>query len=343
MFKNRGRSGFRLLVLMLLGSMLALSGCTKQIFRMTAGITERFAEDEMLPYMMTTTDLGMSCAMAESMTPILMTMKKFNAGLEKETIMTMISASLCSQELAFDRELAYQRALYTRNNTDAQDARIAMKRHYEQAAIRQYAGYKRLVKFYGEPGGKECPRLIGDSDQLHYLIGLLSGLQAIYSDTQATSGLVPRNIAAKVERAAACLDNEKWFGIPLAIRASIWTLLPGALPEGEDNWARLEEADKIGEDSKVRLAHVFHALAAHSKGDKERVRAVIKKHAQQTDEIPANPEYRMLDTMATHQLRSLSDLMWTEAKGHRTPTGKFGKFWDERAKATNAIDLDDIL
>jgi hypothetical protein len=310
---------------------------------MTAGITERFAEDYMLPYMMTTTDLRMSCAMAESMTPIMMTMKQFNPGLEKVTIMSMISASLCSQEVAFEKELEYQRALYTRNNTDAQDARIAMKRHYKTTAERQYAAYQRMVKFYGEPGGKECPRLLDDVEQMNYLVGLLSGLQAIYSDTQATSGLVPRNIAAKVERAAACLDAEKWFGVPLAIRATIWTLLPGALPEGEDNWARLDEADKMGEDAKVRLAHVFHALAAHSKGDKDRVRAIIKKHAEIIKNVPSEREYRQLDAMATSQLTAISDLMWTEAKGHRTPVGKFGKFWDERAQATNAIDLDDIL
>lgn len=340
---SNNRKGFRLLAIVLLASTVFLGGCTKQIFRMTAGITERFAEDYMLPYMMTTTDLRMSCAMAESMTPIMMTMKQFNPGLEKVTIMAMISAALCSQEIAFEKELEYQRALYTRNNTDAQDARIAMKRYYKEAAQRQYASYQRMVKFYGEPGGKECPRLLDDVEQLNYMVGLLAGLQAIYSDTQATSGLVPRNIAAKVERAAACLDSEKWFGVPLAIRASIWTLLPGALPEGEDNWARLDEADKMGEEKKVRLAHVFHALAAHSKGDKQRVREIIKKHAEIAKNVPAEREYRQMDAMATAQLMALSDLMWTEAKGHRTPVGKFGKFWDERAKATNAIDLDDIL
>ena len=340
---SNNRKGLRIFAVVLLSTTFLLGGCTKQIFRMTAGITERFAEDYMLPYMMTTTDLRMSCAMAESMTPIMMTMKQFNPGLEKVTIMSMISASLCSQEVAFEKELEYQRALYTRNNTDAQDARIAMKRHYKTTAERQYAAYQRMVKFYGEPGGKECPRLLDDVEQMNYLVGLLSGLQAIYSDTQATSGLVPRNIAAKVERAAACLDAEKWFGVPLAIRATIWTLLPGALPEGEDNWARLDEADQMGEQSKVRLAHVFHALAAHSKGDKDRVRAIIKKHAEITKNVASEREFRQLDAMATSQLTALSDLMWTEAKGHRTPVGKFGKFWDERAKATNAIDLDDIL
>jgi len=73
------------------------------------------------------------------------------------------------------------------------------------------------------------------------------------------------------------------------------------------------------------------------------VRKVIKQHAASVKETPAAKEWRQLDAMATAQLQGVSDLMWTEAKGHRTPTGKFGKFWDERAKATNAIDLDDIL
>lgn len=338
---------FNLYKYKLLGTLLAtsilISGCSKQIFQMTAGMVQTFSEDYMVPYVLTSEDLSMSCAMAESMTPVILTMQQLNRGLEKIVISSLVSASICSQNLAVEKELEYQRALYTGDNSGAQDARIAMKRAYKEAAMRQYGAYQSLSKMYGEPGGRECPRLRDDVEELNYLIGLLAGLQAIFSDTQATSGLVPRNIAAKVERSSVCLDNKKWHGIPLAIRAAIWTLLPGAIPEGEDNWARLEEADKIGEKSGVRLSHVFHALAAYSKGDTERVRNVIRKHVESKKEQEANPKFRQLDAMATAQLTTVSDIMWTAAQGHRTPVGRLGKFWDDTVEVDNAINLDDIL
>jgi hypothetical protein len=43
-------------------------------------------------------------------------------------------------------------------------------------------------------------------------------------------------------------------------------------------------------------------------------------------------------------LTALSDRMWTQATGHRTPIGGLGTFWDEKPEPTGeVIDLDDIL
>jgi len=58
----------------------------------------------------------------------------------------------------------------------------------------------------------------------------------------------------------------------------------------------------------------------------------------------ANDDYRMLDVVATKMLLNLSDRMWTEATGARTPLGGLGTFWDDAKPASKlSIDIDDLL
>lgn len=321
---------------------ITTTGCSKQIFTMTAGMTERYSEDYMIPSVMKQSDLQVTCAMGEAMGAVTGSMAELNKGMDKVVIMTNMSAAMCSQQRAFEKNLEYLRELKAGNDLNAQDARIVMKRHYKEAAQRQLSAFELLNSYYGKVGEK-CPRLLDEKQQLTYLAGLLSGLQAVAADTKATSGIVPRNIAARVERGAKCVNNKDWFGAPKAIRALLWTLLPGGTPPGEDPWARFEEAMTEGEAKGVRLAHVFYAMAAQSKNKPELVRKAIKRHVAALKAKPANPEFVNLDAMATAQLREMSDLMWTEAKGHRTPFGELGTFWDEEKKQDfGGIDIDDL-
>jgi hypothetical protein len=46
--------------------------------------------------------------------------------------------------------------------------------------------------------------------------------------------------------------------------------------------------------------------------------------------MPANPNFLFLDKVATIQLQAVSDILWTEATGKRTPIGGLGTFWDVR-------------
>ena len=138
--------------------------------------------------------------------------------------------------------------------------------------------------------------------------------------------------------------DRDWFGMPMSIRGAIWLLLPGALPDGEDPWERLEASDRKGEKARVRIAHLIHAMAADAKGDIDRVRAVIKRHADHIERRKPNAKYRMLDAMATEGLMRISDRMWTEAMGYRTPIGGLGTFWDENASDDiEEIDMDDLF
>jgi len=38
---------------------------------------------------------------------------------------------------------------------------------------------------------------------------------------------------------------------------------------------------------------------------------------------------KLLDEIAAQQLQAISDRLWTEAKGSRTPFNGLGSFWDD--------------
>ena len=82
------------------------------------------------------------------------------------------------------------------------------------------------------------------------------------------------------------------------------------------------------------------AVAAQSVDDKTAVRETIKRFTANKD-FKANPEYRLIDAIAQSQMTNVSDRMWTQATGTRTPIGSLGKFWDE--KAGGDVDADSFL
>ena len=85
-----------------------------------------------------------------------------------------------------------------------------------------------------EPGG-ECPDFGSGSAEFYWLMGLLNGLQATLNDLASEgSANVPLDIASKIGRGAACLDNEKWWGEPKATQAAIWVTIPNNKPVNGD-------------------------------------------------------------------------------------------------------------
>ncbi len=319
-----------------------LSGCSSMVFNVATEYTQTYAEEIAMPYVMTTSDPAMGCAMGDAMTPALMSMETFNRGASKLGVMSYMSSALCAETQAREQELRYQRALLQGDTMEAQDARIMVKRAWAVAADRQYQAWHHLSKYYGEPG-TGCPELASSQDELVWLLGLIGGLQAVNSDIRSTEGRIPRSIAARVERSAQCLESQKWWGVPKAIRATLWVMIPGVVPEGEDPWHRLQEASDAGEVSGVRLANIFHAMAAVSAGDEALVRQLIRDHAQAEKRRLPDPAYQLLDAMAHEQMLGISDALWTAATGKRTPTGAFGRFWDDKQDASETIDINDLL
>lgn len=330
-----------------------LGGCkainqflVKPMIKPTGDAITLLGEAHITPYLMTTDDLAAGCTGAEALSGMVMSIGRITEEPHELAVLLFLAAGGCEEERAFEEELAYLRFIRNQQPDMAQDALIMQKRHHVKAAKRYYQSWLQLIEFNkGKEIGGECPSLEQEFDQLVWLVGVVSGLLALNNDILSGVGTgVPKNIAAQAERAIGCLDNRKWFGVPLALKAAVWSLLPGALPEGENAWERLEQADIIGETANIRLAHVFHVIAAYSKGDMDRVRTVIKRHAEKIAASPANEQYKLLDVAATEAITRISDKMWTEAMGHRTPIGGLGTFWDENAADNiETVELDDLF
>ncbi len=342
------RSAVRLkgiLMTLILGALL--SGCSMvnhMMYKTTGDVMQGFSREHTIPYLMASGDLAMGCAMSEATAPLLMSFGRVTSEPDQLAIMLYLSAGGCAEEQGREHELAALAAFYESDGNAAEDAMIRQKRAYALASRRYLKSWEHHNAFYGEPGTGECPDFDDDLDEFVYLAGLLSGLQALNSEIQSTSSIgVPKNVGTVVGRATSCLENDKWWGAPMALRATVWAMMPGALPEGEDAFERLAMADRQGEEAGVRLSHVFHAIAAINKGDEARVKAVIRQHAESLEARPANEDWAFVDAMATSMIVAVSDRMWVENTGHRTPLGQLGTFWDDQQKEVETMDLDDLL
>jgi hypothetical protein len=322
-------------------ALLALQGCG-MIYKTTGDVLMGFGRAEMLPHMMADDDTRIACAAGEAQTPLLLAFERVGSNPDKLAVLMYVTASSCTDELALEQELRYLRAVKQGNVSEAQDARILQKRYAAISARRQYEAYRRLMVAFKHPKDGECPKMRKDFDQLVWMIGMVGGVQALLNDGVADGSVgVPRDIAAKVERGASCLNNEQWWGTPRGIRASIWNILPMLAPANAQPWEELQRASETGFRDGVRLGSAMYALAAYSQGDDAHLRKAIRDFAANDKNI--NQEYKMLDTMAATIIHGISDRLWTEATGRRTPIGGLGTFWDDAARNQPAINIDDLL
>lgn len=324
-------------------STLTMSGCAL-LESGTSGITLNILEEGFTPPVLEMGDVDMGCNFALVNGPLVGAARNFYGDPSLMETVLLESASVCSDQQALNEELRYMRAARDKRSDEAQDARIAQKRFMATSAHRQYASFDRmrtkLEQKYFFKYGKECPRFKRDFDELVYLLGSVAGLQAIQNDMGAQQVVgVPTDIAPQADFAMTCLNNEKWWGAPEALRATIWSIIPGA-GEGKDLPAIFEHSMSLGEYKGVRLAHVMAALAAQSTDDNARLRNTIKRFAT-VENFKPSKQYRLIDAISEAQIVNISDRMWTQNTGARTPVGSLGKFWDD--KVGGDINADDFL
>lgn len=330
----------------IIGSSVFLTACDPLAF--ISNQTLRFVEKKLVPPMLAESDVLMACQSAVATTPLIMGSENLGADANQLGTLLYTTAGVCAETVAYENELRYLRASRANNVDEAQDARIAQKRFAELAARRQYIAYQRFERYYEKRYnikiGDECTDFYKDFDEFVYMLGLISGLQALVNDITAQQVVgVPMDIAAKAERAFSCLDNKKWWGVPMAARAVVWNVLPGA-DEGKDPWAAFNAAMKLGEENGVRLPHAMYAISAAGKDDKARMRDAIRRFALVPDTFKVNEKYRVVDGLAGMLVGSLSDRLWTEATGTRTPVGSLGRFWDDKSSLQEGgVSVDDLL
>lgn len=302
-----------------------------------------YAEDHGVSYMLASDDVALSCSLVEVFTPFLLSFSEVTTPPDQLAILFYLMAGNCSEFKAWEEELRYLRAIYAKNPTEAQDARISQQRLLSSAAHRQLTGYRHLSKAFIEPGG-ECPHLSSDTEEFYWLIGLINGLQAIINDI-ASGGAseVPMNIAAKVGRGATCLNNEKWWSTPEAIQAAIWMTIPGEHPADKNPEEILKHSIQSGLQQGIKIPQVLAAQIYLGLGKIKEVKKIIHTTSKLAKQTHASKSFKILNDVSKLQLRAISDRLWTEATGHRTPLGKMGAFWDDPVKKVDTIDIDDLL
>lgn len=321
---------------------LSLSACST-IYRPTAWFAYDYTKSYAIPYTMQTSDVEAACTMTGAMLPTMMSFTELTSDPDKIAVSMYMLMGSCSEHQAVEEVLSYARALKSQDINEAKDARIREKRAYALTTARQYSAYKHMVAEFGEPGGKQCPKL-KKKDEIFWMMGNLSGLQAVMNDLKSQSTVnVPKDIAMKAVRGMQCLDNQRWWGLPQALDAGISVMMPDDDEDSADPWQAMQEAADIATESGVRLTHAIQVVMADSASETERLKDAIRAHAQSLETTPSNPKYQLIDLMATRQIQAISDRLWTEATGSRTPMGELGTFWDDVKEPTTEFDIDDLL
>lgn len=308
--------------------LVCLGGCQSTMFATTGRMMSSYAVQHVLPSMMESADLGMACGAGVSMGGFLMSFERVAPAPDKAAVMTLLSAGMCAESEAWEAELRGLRKVRAGDAGEALDARIQEKTAHRTAAHRFHAAYEHLTAAFG-PLDTQCPR-VDPNDEVLLLLGLSAGVLATLHDRAADgSAGVPTTIPLAAARASLCLSDSRWWGAPMALRAAVWTSIPGSAPSDADPWQLLSNATRLGDAQAVRLARAFAVQANAAAGRDTAVRDAITQHALALKDRSAAEAWRMLDSYATRLIEHESDKLWTQATGHRTPTGRLGAFWDD--------------
>ncbi|QCF26799.1 hypothetical protein [Hydrocarboniclastica marina] len=343
-------TGLKSIVVLVLA--FAVSGCVSYqlhpIYTPTGMVIAAYSEAQATPYVMAMDDPGMACRLGEGVDPLVYSFSRVSPAPDSTGSLLMLLSALCSEREARQAELEYLLAEYNGEVSVAKDARERSKRLYAVTATRRYKAFQRAMSAYGfDPAADpiECPSFSNDQAELTFLLGLITGLQAIVSDSNsgARAG-IPKDIAPQAARATKCVDNEKWGGAPAAVRANIWLLLPDSRPPGApEPWALLDKSSKQGIEAGNRLSLALEAVAAETFGRRDILKKVIAEFVEADDTIEIWEEYQLSDEVAREVIQFSSDKYWIANYGYRTPASRFGSLDEHAESDAKAMDLDDLL
>jgi hypothetical protein len=311
----------------------ATTGCAAKI--------DRFTIDRVVAVGTDVPDTGKVCHLGAALAHPLASLSK-NAP-HKALVIAEVVAALCDEHRAYEAELATDRAkanlgaLGAERAAEITDARVMAERAHADAAGRFERSFQHLVAAYGEIGGDECPK-IKEKDEIAYLLGLVGGTLALIHDKRGGNQHdIPLDRLLVVARGSECLDDERWWHAPAALRAGAWATIPGSGPEGVDAWQLLDEAAAAGETSGVRVGRAIQALIGGNAGRTEVAEAAIRGHAASLESTPMLADYALLDRYAFEVSRHESDRIWVAAEGHRTEV--FGTLPSDEEEEVAVPDL----
>lgn len=339
---------WRVLRLTLLVVLMAvMAGCANPIYKVTGDVLNAYSRTHATPYVLEMDDIRMACSLGQSVDPLLTSFERVNSSNPETGGLMQLLAGLCIEERAVEEELRYLRARYQDNSEELRDARTNSARLYGLTAQRRLETFNRINEAYEfDPAADElqCPCMRDDQDELTFMVGLLSGAQAVLDDAKARGRAgVSRSLAPQIERAASCLDNEKWAGIPRNIRAVIWVLLPDTRPADDiDPWQVMADNRDIAIDRGLRTAFALELAMAENVGNDEVIAESLAALAASEDGFELWEEYALVDLIGKQVALYVSDRVWTSNSGYRTPGGRFGRVDDTRPERDDS-DIDDLL
>ena len=322
----------------LLVAVFALSGCSVQ--KMAGDAVLEYTKTEAIPYLMSQGDLASACTMGQGLGPVVASLSQIELSPEEVGIGTMMAAGMCAEMDQREAELEKMRALHENRTPAAQDALIREKMGHHLAAARMYTAYENSIKTYGDLS-EGCREYDSETEELLSLLGIASGALALLHDFNSEKVVgIPLDVPVKIEKAAQCFSDDKWWGMPTALRASIWLSIPGSGPEGVDPLTAMEDAARKGDKQGVGLARAMLAMMATNVGNDEvKCRAL----ANVSQDGMNNAHYALLNAYAFQMMMHQSDMVWTRVQGYRAPYMTIGCPMTSLTPAISDDDLDDIL
>ena len=297
------------------GVLLAgLTGCSMQ--KMAGDAVIEYTHDVAIPYLMAQGDLESACQMGQAMGPLVSSFSRVELEPEQIGIATQMASGMCAEMNQREAELERGRALYENRTAAAQDATIREKQAHRLAALRMIAAYDNAMATYGDMSAR-CPKFDNTTDELLSLLGLASGALALLHDFNSEKSVeISLDVPVQIEKSASCFDDARWWGMPTALRASLWLSIPGAGPEGVDPLQAMEEAARTGDKQGVLLARAMLVMMAGTVGRHDVLCRAL-------EEIPSrdslDADYAMLNAYAMGLMTHQADLAWTKERGYRAP------------------------
>jgi hypothetical protein len=298
--------------LSLLPLLALLTGCPR--------VVDRYTLERVVPQAGAMGDVDRACALGASLGQVLASTARHGQEPHLALIIAETTAGFCAEGEAWEAELEVARLKRAGGDVAAmQDARIRESRAHAQAAQRFLSSWRHTEARYGPVGEGACPDLEGD-EGIVYLLGMYAGVNALLHDRAGGGGLgVPLDIPVAVARGTECVDDEQWWSAPAAMRAAAWAMVPGMAPEGVEPWEALERAALASEGTGVRLGRGLQALIAANAGREDILEHTIRSHAQALGDGAQDASWALLDEYSRLVTLHESDLLWTAARGHRTP------------------------
>lgn len=291
-----------------------LTGCSMQ--KMAGNAVLEYTHDQAVPYLMAQDDLNAACQMGQALGPVVASFSRVELQPENIGIATQMASGMCAEFEQRNAELDRYRALFNNQTTAAQDALIREKNMHRLSARRMFAAYQNAVKTYGDIEN-HCPKFDNETDALLALLGQASGALALLHDFNSEKSVgIDLEIPVKIEKAAACFDDDQWWGMPTALRAAIWLSIPGSAPKGVEPLDAMQKAAEKGDKQGVILARAMLAMMAATVGQNN---VMCNAIAQLPEPSAWNHQFDMLNAYALGLIEHHANIAWTKEKGYRAP------------------------